>query len=434
MHVVFAALSTAATSPRCRRLEDAASAPTLRLLTISSETQDPLADLFVKSALHHGLQPEVLGVSYDAWWPDGLGFKIKVVRDRVRSMACDDDVVLVTDATDVSFFAGADAILAGFARVQKHEAARRATLGLTPLPPFGTVVFNAERWCYPDVMVVENHPRPGVNATWYCPDASAHGWEIPSDASPYPAPPHADSPWAFLNSGGFIGRVGAMKRMLEKPAPLIVGAFGDQGWYQDMYLTRHAQGWMTVDSNCEVFQTSLWFTPDLAAISRTSGVELQPVAPSDAAYWAVGHADGAERAVTEGGSMRMRFYNNKTGTRPPIVHFQGPGHWGLGVTHLHTLHAYAYERAFPEYWRAADMPWRTIFRCIYSLGRECTAGGAPSAGLVVWILFVFVFAPLLWGAVVIAVTVTVVRIVTVSVLLCTVTFYANLAHSLTRSP
>ena len=374
--IVLTALVIATTTSPARRREDTASAPTLRLLTISSETQDPLADLFVKSALHHGLQPEVLGVSYDAWWPDGLGFKIKVVRDRVRSMALDDDVVLVSDATDVSFFAGADAILAGFERVQEQEAARRAAHGLAPLPPFGTVVFNAERWCYPDVMVVENHPRPGVNASWYCPDASKHGWEIPSDASPYPAPPHSRSPWAFLNSGGFIGRVGAMKRMLEKPAPLIVGAFGDQGWYQHMYLKHHAEGWMTVDSNCEIFQTSMWFTPDYAAINvEECGVELESVEQSDAAYWAAGHAEGAELAVTEGGTMRMRVYNKQTNTRPPIVHFQGPGHWGLGVTHLRTLHAYVYARAFPEYWRAAEMPWRTIFRCIYTLGHECAAGG-----------------------------------------------------------
>lgn len=206
-----------------------AAPPRLYVLSVDSEVQNPLAEMFVQSALHHGVQLEILGVAHKAWWPDGLGFKIAVVRDRVMELARDSDIVLVADATDVSFFAGASTIIDRFEAVQAHETARRARLNEAALPKWGSVVFNAERWCYPDITVVIDHPKKGVNATWHCPDAKAHGYTIKADSQLYPSPPHLKSPWRHLNSGGFIGRVGALKRLLAKPAPMVIPG-GDQMW------------------------------------------------------------------------------------------------------------------------------------------------------------------------------------------------------------
>ena len=115
-----------------------------------------------------------------------------------------------------------------------------------------------------------------------------------------------------------------------------------------MYLVHHAEGWMTLDSNCEIFQTSMWFNSAFTDINAAeSGVMLEAVPATESGYYAAGHATGDELSPigADGGTMRMRFYNHITKTHPPIMHFQGPGHWGLGWTHLQSLHALTFQKA-----------------------------------------------------------------------------------------
>jgi len=74
---------------------------------------------------------------------------------------------------------------------------------------------------------------------------------------PYPelAPryPVSDSPWKYVNGGGWCGEIKAFLRLYEDCPPTT--EMNDQVWLTNQFLKLHGEGWVKLDYNCHVFQT-----------------------------------------------------------------------------------------------------------------------------------------------------------------------------------
>lgn len=75
-------------------------------------------------------------------------------------------------------------------------------------------------------------------------------------ASQYPEHP---SPWHFVNGGGWCGEIAAFIRLYEDQPPTT--ELNDQVWLTSQFLKLHADGWISLDYDCRIFQT-LAFCPD----------------------------------------------------------------------------------------------------------------------------------------------------------------------------
>lgn len=151
-----------------------------------------------------GITTAVLGLG-KKW--TGFGFKIRETYRWLQGGVAPDQVVLFTDAYDTVVVRPGEEILAQFRELDY------------PL------VFSAEKNCYPD----------------------------PKRATEYPA---CDSPWRFLNSGGWIGRADHMLALLESVnAAELPDSHDDQAFFTDIYLRRPAS--ILLDTECRIFQT-LW--------------------------------------------------------------------------------------------------------------------------------------------------------------------------------
>jgi hypothetical protein len=89
------------------------------------------------------------------------------------------------------------------------------------------VLISAERACYP-------HPEL---------------------ASQYPA---SDSPWKYVNGGGWCGSVESFLRLYESKPP--TDELNDQVWMTERYLSLQHEDWVALDTDCMIFQT-LGFCP-----------------------------------------------------------------------------------------------------------------------------------------------------------------------------
>uniref|UniRef100_A0A1I8JKP9 Fe2OG dioxygenase domain-containing protein n=2 Tax=Macrostomum lignano TaxID=282301 RepID=A0A1I8JKP9_9PLAT len=184
----------------------------LRILTVATETNDALA-AFLASAKLRGLPtPEPLGLGSDWLGGDvsrgaGGGQKILLMR-RALADVPDDQLVLFSDAYDAVFLAGQAAIRSAF------EASGAG------------VLISAERFCWPDQSLADKYPKPP-----------------------------AGRKTAYLNSGGYMGKAGELRRLLNY-AP-ITDSDDDQLFLTRAFLNpdlrqRHR---MALDYDCSVFQT-----------------------------------------------------------------------------------------------------------------------------------------------------------------------------------
>mmetsp|Transcript_108973 Transcript_108973/g.303036 ORF Transcript_108973/g.303036 Transcript_108973/m.303036 type:complete len:334 (-) Transcript_108973:180-1181(-) len=194
------------------------------------------------------MHPEILGYGERAWWPDGLGAKINAVRRFVLQQADDTELVFFADAFDTMLFGDAGEITSKFESMEQEL--RRS------------IIFNSEMVCFP-------------NLTDICAD--------------YPESPHHR--WRYLNSGLFIGRVGALKEMFRDPVDNIMPG-GDQAWFQ-RYFKKH-QDTVAVDVHCKL-------------LCATTGI-------------------GVDWGIALRGD---RLENLVTANTPAAVHFAGPAHWPI---------------------------------------------------------------------------------------------------------
>lgn len=158
---------------------------------------------FLESCERARLRPQVMGMG----WPYlGLGTKPKQVYRFLRAApSLAGWVVLFSDAHDSIIQGDAGMIL------ERYRA-------------FGhPLVFSAERNCYPS----------------------------PELAARYPA---AGTPYAYLNSGGFIGEAGYLLDLLERwDVPALPDRENDQGWFTRRFLDEPEA--IRLDTHCSLFQT-----------------------------------------------------------------------------------------------------------------------------------------------------------------------------------
>jgi len=87
-----------------------------------------------------------------------------------------------------------------------------------------------------------------ISAEWGC-------YPYPELAKKYP---EVDSPWKYVNGGGWGGEVSAFIKLYESKPP--TNEMNDQVWMTDRYLEGHS--YLSLDTNCEVFQTISAFNPE----------------------------------------------------------------------------------------------------------------------------------------------------------------------------
>jgi hypothetical protein len=118
----------------------------------------------------------------------------------------DEELVMFTDGYDTVMLAGMEEILAKFKGFKSE------------------IVFSAETNCYPDASLKSRYPM------------------------------RSDSPYHFLNSGGFIGKVGFLRKNIAYHVePNANFDYCDQYFWTRRYLDGRYD--ITLDSHCELFCT-----------------------------------------------------------------------------------------------------------------------------------------------------------------------------------
>jgi hypothetical protein len=230
----------------------------LRVLTFEDKGDWHMSYLMY-SARRNGHHVERLGQDGHIQWGAAeaqMRQKIEDVRDYITEHVDDDDVVLFVDAYDVIVVAKPDEILEVYRELQKEYPGKQ-------------VFFNGESLCYPE-------------GPW-CDAERPAGFVKDKLDQPVRYP--------FLNSGAFIGRASAVKKLLSVRIPEDWNG-NDQLWYHNIY-NGEGQSLMQIDRKNRLFLTSIWASEE----------ELR-------------------YRIKDG-----RLYNDVEGTRPGILHFQGPGHW-----------------------------------------------------------------------------------------------------------
>lgn len=226
----------------------------LRLLTFEDKGGWQSAFLTL-SARKHGLEVERVTTNETGFaWGAKMDIKIKQVRDFVAMNVPDEDVVLFADAYDVIIVADEEEILEKFRRLE------------TMYPGKG-VFFNAEDICLPS----------GIHCDLERDAAGISGRRNP-----------------FLNSGVFIGRGRAVRRMFELASPIPENLQYDQEWYHEQLVGRPGKEVMGLDIDQVIAKAA--FTHE--------------------------RESGGEYSFQSG-----RIHDNIYDTFPAVLHFNGPAHW-----------------------------------------------------------------------------------------------------------
>lgn len=80
-------------------------------------------------------------------------------------------------------------------------------------------------------------------------------YPYPELASKYPA---NETPWKYVNGGGWCGEIAAFLRLYEDQPP--TSEMNDQVWLTNQFLKLQDEGWVRLDYECRIFQT-LGFCP-----------------------------------------------------------------------------------------------------------------------------------------------------------------------------
>ncbi len=181
----------------------------------------------------------------------------------------DDELIFFTDGNDAVMLAGEEEIVAKFESMGKE------------------LVFSAEAGCWPDSSLASEYPP-------------------------------SNSPFRFLNSGGFVGRCGVIKNLLAVN-PVAGDRFPESNqyvWTKRFFDNQHLVG---LDTACEIFHT---FSPPFGEDAPASGIERNTVA-----YYHNLKQWFAKNFMVEQG----RLYSCLAGTRPAQAHFNGASKWLMDV-------------------------------------------------------------------------------------------------------
>ena len=174
-------------------------------ITIGSDTTKCLK--LNESSRQHGFTVTNIGANKE--WLGGTmegqggGHKIKMLQEYLGTLP-DNDVVLFTDAYDVFFVTDLDNIVRRYMDFSVE------------------ILFSAEKACWPDESMAEKHPP-------------------------------AETDYKFLNSGGFIGRVGALKDLFSEE---LLASDDDQLYIQRIWTYDTSRWSMALDYEQYIFQTN----------------------------------------------------------------------------------------------------------------------------------------------------------------------------------
>ena len=161
---------------------------------------------FIKSCETNGLKYKIMGLGQSwkggnmAAGPGG-GHKVTLLHDTLKTLD-DNQIVLVSDSYDVIMCSTASEILRKYKKFNKD------------------IVFASESACWPDSNKANKYPLIINKKNLY------------------------------LNSGGFIGTVQAIKKIVKT----IPGNSDDQGWYTDIFLSDEGKKFIALDYDCQIFQ------------------------------------------------------------------------------------------------------------------------------------------------------------------------------------
>ena len=177
----------------------------LLLLATGTSNTDGLKR-FINSCEVYGLKYKIIGFG-EKWkggnMIDGPGGGQKIIfLTNILKELDDDHLILVTDSYDVIMTANSAEI------VKKYKEFN------------SPIVFAAEASCWPDTKLAEKYPT-------------------------------TDSPNKYLNSGGFIGKVKDIKKILPEA---FQANSDDQLYYTNKFLSEDGEKLITLDYKCEIFQ------------------------------------------------------------------------------------------------------------------------------------------------------------------------------------
>jgi hypothetical protein len=203
----------------------------VQVVSVTSRIPDRTREPYYRYQLWHdclthlGCEPVVLGMG-ERW--QGLMTKPRRLRDWLRSGACTADTLIVTDSYDVVFTASPDDVAAAFRTWQMNQREKNA------------ILFNAEKGLF---------PRGELADQFLSKRFILDRWD--------------EIPWAYLNSGFYIGDPAQILKLLEamwlddihddyqRPDGSWVHV-NDQGWYQTLFCAQPVP--MVLDYRCEIVQ------------------------------------------------------------------------------------------------------------------------------------------------------------------------------------
>jgi glycosyl transferase family 25 len=235
---------------------------------VTVATDESKCQKLYDSAVKQGIDIINLGkgvewIGGDMSGPAG-GQKVNLLYDYIQDLP-DHDVVLFCDGYDVFF-------------TDKIEEIVRRFIG--DMGSRCDIIFSAEKICWPD----ESLESEFITKNSQLDDE------------------YVDTPFKYLNSGLFIGRVGEIKKMIPDK---IGDSDDDQLYYQKKYLNGDLK--IIIDSECYIFQTH---EPEV----YKDGSQMYN--PITRAYNCIYHGNGGEDAK----EVLNRLYDQFFGSSGPILY------------------------------------------------------------------------------------------------------------------
>ena len=229
-------------------------------------TDESKCEKLYHSAERRGI--DVINLGKDKEWIGGNmygpggGQKVNLLYDYIQDLP-DHDVILFCDAYDVFFTDTTEEIVRRFIEMGNRF----------------DILFSAERICWPDTELES----------------------VFETKNPQLDEGYVDTPFKYLNSGLFIGRVGEIKKMIPDR---ISPTSDDQLYYQKKYLSGEQK--IGIDSECYIFQCH---EPQVYRHGK------QMYNPITNAFNCVYHGNGGSYAEDDLNRIYNQFYSNS-----PIVH------------------------------------------------------------------------------------------------------------------
>lgn len=222
--------------------------------------------------------------------------KDELLKDYLRNNTTDDEIILFTDGNDALLMA-------------KEEEIK------TKLKKTGMdLVFSAETGCWPDASLASQYPQ------------------------------QISSPYKYLNSGGFIGKSGLIKELLDDESyDMYNFRKSNQYLWTKRYLKYpHKIG---IDTRCELFQT---FSPEVGQAYLPKGIATN-VSEFTPYYLFMKQWFGSNFRIQDG-----RIFSNTMQTWPCHAHFNGFSKWLIDHEIITMIFGKCSEFTQPQYLYEGD--------------------------------------------------------------------------------